>query len=338
MKKSKWKNLRKNKGTALLFALGVLSVLVVVAMMFASKARVESTISSIQRENLSARILAKSLIPRVIIGINKSTRFQDQLLFSSVASGEDADDDDPDAEGGKKWKEIKDDRYDFDWIWKLEDGTNFAFEANSENSDGTKPALPTYSEDKHGNREYDAKTLPNWQYIHEPKGRPANGNSNDSGAVIARFAYITIPTLARLNPNAIANHVYCKHLTTEQNRDLADGCNYCAKRLGNSAAELFFTLNNGGIPYQKEFSAQGDDYELRCFLSFNAEDYNSIFLPLASYQQETKGKIVPFAKDSADNYYCMHVETGEIYYNDNDDGLYYKIFASFADMIAVLRK
>ena len=110
MKKSKWKNLRKNKGTALLFALGVLSVLVVVAMMFASKARVESTISSIQRENLSARILAKSLIPRVIIGINKSTRFQDQLLFSSVASGEDADDDDPDAEGGKKWKEIKDDR------------------------------------------------------------------------------------------------------------------------------------------------------------------------------------------------------------------------------------
>ena len=51
---------------------------------------------------------------------------------------------------------------------------------------------------------------------------------------------------------------------------------------------------------------------------------------------ETKGKIAPVAKDSGDNYFCINIDTGNIYYNDNSDGLYYKLFDKFSDLVKVL--
>ena len=95
----------------------------------------------------------------------------------------------------------------------------------------------------------------------------------------------------------------------------------------------FFRENNGGIPNKNVFETKGKEYEIRCFLSFNDGEYNSIKAPLASFQEETQGKIIPIAKDSGDNYYCMNKENGKIYYWDKDDNLYYCIADSFGEFI-----
>lgn len=95
----------------------------------------------------------------------------------------------------------------------------------------------------------------------------------------------------------------------------------------------FFKKNNGGSPYKKEFMVDDMEYEVRCFLSFNCEDYNAIQKPLDSFQKETKGKIVPVAKDSGDSYFCLNVENGKVYYWDKDENNYYKIADTFEAFI-----
>ena len=42
----------------------------------------------------------------------------------------------------------------------------------------------------------------------------------------------------------------------------------------------FFRENNGGIPKKNIFNVNGKEYEIRCFLSFNEGEYNSIRKPL----------------------------------------------------------
>ena len=98
----------------------------------------------------------------------------------------------------------------------------------------------------------------------------------------------------------------------------------------------FFRENNGGIPKKNIFNVNGKEYEIRCFLSFNEGEYNSIRKPLAWFQEKTHGKIVPVAKDSGDNYYCVNLETEKIYFWDKDDNLYYCVAASFAEFIGYL--
>ena len=98
----------------------------------------------------------------------------------------------------------------------------------------------------------------------------------------------------------------------------------------------FFKYNNGGIPKKNVFEVKGKEYEVRCFLSFNENEYNSIKSPLASFLEETKGRIVPAAKDSGDNYYCLNIETGKVYFWNKDDGLYYCIAENFNEFIGYL--
>ncbi len=40
--------------------------------------------------------------------------------------------------------------------------------------------------------------------------------------------------------------------------------------------------------------------------------------PLNTFLRKTKGRIVPFAIDSEDNFYCYNNETGKIYYWSSD--------------------
>lgn len=91
----------------------------------------------------------------------------------------------------------------------------------------------------------------------------------------------------------------------------------------------FFKENNGGIPEQNTIKVNGKEYEVRCFLSFNSGEYNSIDMPMDSFQKETHGKIIPIAKDSGDNYYCIHTENEKVYYWDKDENLYYNLADSF---------
>ena len=99
----------------------------------------------------------------------------------------------------------------------------------------------------------------------------------------------------------------------------------------------FFKENNGGIPKNNSFTANGREYEIRCFLSFNEGEYNSIKAPLASFWEETSGRIIPVARDSGDNYYCINIETGKVYFWSKDDNLYYCIAGTFKEFIGYLQ-
>lgn len=100
--------------------------------------------------------------------------------------------------------------------------------------------------------------------------------------------------------------------------------------------KIFLKENNGGIPEKYCFEVNGEEYEIRCFLSFNKEEYNSIYLPAESFQKETNGKIIPFAKDSADNYYCINTENLKIYFWSSEENLYYCLVKNFSEFVELL--
>lgn len=99
----------------------------------------------------------------------------------------------------------------------------------------------------------------------------------------------------------------------------------------------FFMQNNGGIPLNKEIIIAGNEYEIRCFLSFNEGEYNSIDKPAETFQRQTKGKIIPLAKDSGDNYYCLNIEKGSVYYWDKEDNEYYILADNFTEFISYIK-
>ena len=95
----------------------------------------------------------------------------------------------------------------------------------------------------------------------------------------------------------------------------------------------FFINNNGGIPNKRVFEINEEEYEIRCFLSFNENEYNSIDKSFEFFQKNTNGKIYPIAKDSGDNYYCINKDSGKVYYWSRDDDMYYYIVEKFSDLI-----
>ena len=67
MKQRKTVKNKNTRGMALLFTLGVLMMVLVVVMLYASKVKTEAKLASSQLENQSAKLLAQSLLPRVMI-------------------------------------------------------------------------------------------------------------------------------------------------------------------------------------------------------------------------------------------------------------------------------
>ena len=99
----------------------------------------------------------------------------------------------------------------------------------------------------------------------------------------------------------------------------------------------FFKQNNGGAPINNIFEIDGSEYELRYFLSFNEDDFHSIFKPLESFLDDTNREIVPFAKDSFDNYYCINISNNKIYFWDKDTDMYNEISKDFDEFIEHMR-
>lgn len=274
-KKIKFHILRNNRGSSIVFALGVLTVILIVVMLFASRAKVSSSVSAIQLENQAVRALAKSLIPRIMLTINESPEVQDQILFSSIYDHSQND------RGADSLSRNYDTHnlYTYDWLWKLEHPAHINFvptklnQANNINSLGT---FAFYREGKYG-PEFTTSDpfLPTWQYILDI---PSPGNENEDGNekeingdipyndakdrrnVIARFAYIIVPKVAHLNPNAIADHTNCKRLSSASIK-IADhaNCDKCARKLGNSAAELMFPPISGSAE-TADMKNLGDGY------------------------------------------------------------------------------
>ena len=83
MKQRKTVKNKNTRGMALLFTLGVLMMVLVVVMLYASKVKTEAKLASSQLENQSAKLLAQSLLPRVMITLNKSQTAQDLHIYSS---------------------------------------------------------------------------------------------------------------------------------------------------------------------------------------------------------------------------------------------------------------
>lgn len=96
----------------------------------------------------------------------------------------------------------------------------------------------------------------------------------------------------------------------------------------------FLIENSGGFPIKDIIVSDGEDYEVRVFLSLNdANEYYSIKKPLYFFMKNTKGKIVPICIDSGDNYYCVNNETGKVYYWCASENSYFCISASLSDFI-----
>ena len=87
----------------------------------------------------------------------------------------------------------------------------------------------------------------------------------------------------------------------------------------------FLSLNSGGHPQNSIIIANGEEYEVRVFLSLDSQNkYYFIERPMMTFLRNTKGKIIPIGIDSGDNYYCVNNETGKVYYwSMSQDESYY---------------
>lgn len=94
----------------------------------------------------------------------------------------------------------------------------------------------------------------------------------------------------------------------------------------------FITINSGGYPIKDVIEIDGEEYEVRVFLSSDSQNKNYyIGKPLEYFLKRTNGKIIPIAIDSGDNYYCVNNETGKVYYWSAGEDSYFEISESLED-------
>ena len=98
----------------------------------------------------------------------------------------------------------------------------------------------------------------------------------------------------------------------------------------------FLEKNSGGYPVKDIIVSDGEEYEVRVFMSLDASDENYyIQKPMDFFLKKTKGKIVPIGLDSGDNYYCVNNETGKVYYWSAGEDSYYCIAESLKEFITL---
>lgn len=98
--------------------------------------------------------------------------------------------------------------------------------------------------------------------------------------------------------------------------------------------KTFLVNNSGGYPVKDMISADGDEYEVRVFLSLDdSDEYYYIQKPIDFFLAKTNGKIVPIGIDSGDNYFCVNNETGKVYYWSSGEDSYYCISNSLNDFV-----
>lgn len=98
----------------------------------------------------------------------------------------------------------------------------------------------------------------------------------------------------------------------------------------------FIRINSGGYPIKDIINVDGEDYEVRVFLSADIDDKNyCISKPLEYFLHKTNGKIIPIGIDSGDNYYCVNNESGKVYYWIASEDKYYCISNSLDIFISL---
>ena len=98
----------------------------------------------------------------------------------------------------------------------------------------------------------------------------------------------------------------------------------------------FLGENSGGYPVKDIIVSDGEEYEVRVFMSLDESDKNYYILrPMDYFLKKTKGKIIPIGIDSGDNYYCVNNETGKVYYWSAGEDSYYCIAETVNEFVAL---
>lgn len=231
----KWK--KSEKGIALLFSLGILGLMTVLALTFASVSMTNKDIAKLNTDKTYAKTLARSIVDRVCYIAEKEIKGKDLAKFySKTTSGNNQD--------------------TYDWIWKL----GFI---------GKDIESRLYNMEVSPVSNADLTNLyPSWQYIQE--------GSNAADPIVGRFAYVALAAdrpLVDLNSLFLNNN---SELVTTRSRygvSLSE-LNPNSDFLLTSASPLNTTKLTSDVWNNK--IRLTDYYQLANFLASSSSDPNSL--------------------------------------------------------------
>lgn len=178
-------HIRKNeKGIALLFTLGILSVLLVLALAFATTSITERKAAANNAELTSARLLAESGVQRAIAALRYYDSNWPTAAYDKIVSREKDD-------GFTSEVAYPLNRETFDYLWRLEtisDGVSYF----------TWPSTTYRKEDD-----------VNWVYIHD--------TSDANLKILGRIAYCVVASGGKLDPSMCVSHQNDSPGTTDLN-------------------------------------------------------------------------------------------------------------------------
>ena len=194
------------RGIALIFTLGILGLLTVLALGFASTAMINRKVAHNTANRTAAQLLAQSALERVRFALN-STDFSEDKIYSRPYG----------SDTGSEF-----DNGDYDWLWKLHtdsDGVNlYTFPDN-------------YSNGSHSSID-STKGLPAWQYVKGPNGE-----------IIGRFAYVVKTEKGKLDPSVhFGEKIFPR--TPDPDYETPDGPSGKLLRKGKNEAEIDFVNYN----------------------------------------------------------------------------------------------
>jgi Flp pilus assembly protein TadG len=170
---------KDEKGIALLFTLGMLAVLLVIALAFATTSITERKAAANNAEVTSARLLAESAVQRAISGLRYSDALTPTAAYDKMFSHE------PSATSSEPYLKNKE---SFDTLWRLttvKDNVNYYTWLPSDYYPATANAV-------------------HWQYIHDPTIIPPATVSDNR--IIGRIAYFVTGSGGKLDPSMCVSH------------------------------------------------------------------------------------------------------------------------------------
>lgn len=95
--------------------------------------------------------------------------------------------------------------------------------------------------------------------------------------------------------------------------------------------KLCIKENNAGRPRPNGFKTNsGNELEFRALISYNKEDNNSIYNVIDYFMDEYAGKMIPFAFDSAGNYFCIRDNRVFFWTQENE---FYELASDFEKFV-----
>lgn len=180
--KKLFRNRRSERGMALLFALSILSIALIMAMIFSQSSVTERKVSSVSAESEVAKSIADSMAWRGLASLILSAT-PNKTFSSWVCSRTQFSTYPGDFNPSKATND-----FEYDWVWKLETPGVYTFE--------TGPfTFETYDAGiiEEGNR----SSFPSWEYVWN------DSLSTAPFPLIGRYAYVAMANRDAVNPNAL---------------------------------------------------------------------------------------------------------------------------------------